>query len=210
MADTDENKTEVGPDIFAEFLEVSIHLILYSRHLYPTGLFERRKKYNVPVQMCLHPDVTEYISKVIQSVKVMVVSGEVSMVTLVVLDQSQNPIERFVFELGASASEDGEDPYLFRLEDALRGFLLKLNVADTQLKPLPQECSWVVHVHTKESTADQFIQQKTFQDLSWVPADRKQTQLKDPVLIPLKTTNNKRLKMQLYVEESSDKQMESH
>ena len=43
----------VGPDIFAEFLEVGIHLILYSRKLYPTGLFERRKKYNVPVQVLL-------------------------------------------------------------------------------------------------------------------------------------------------------------
>ncbi|XP_060591862.1 mitotic spindle assembly checkpoint protein MAD2B-like [Ruditapes philippinarum] len=210
MANKDENKTEVGPDIFAEFLEVGIHLILYSRKLYPCGLFERRKKYNVPVQMCLHPDVTDYISKVIQSVKVMVASGDVSMVTVVVIDQSQNPVERFVFELGASGSEDRDDPYLFRLEDALRGFLLKLNIADTQLRPLPQECSWVVHVHTKESTADKFIQQKTIEDLSWVPADIKQTQLKDPVLLPLKTTNNKMLKMQLYIEESSDKQTVSH
>lgn len=31
-----------------------------------------------------------------------------------------------------------DDKYLFRLEDALRGFLLKLNVAESLLKPLPQ------------------------------------------------------------------------
>lgn len=50
--------------------------------------------------MCLHPDVTGYISKVIESIKTMVASGEVSMVTVVILNQSQIPLERFVFELG--------------------------------------------------------------------------------------------------------------
>ena len=41
----------VSCDIFAEFLEVSIHSILYNRHIYPQGVFERKKKYNVPVQV---------------------------------------------------------------------------------------------------------------------------------------------------------------
>lgn len=56
--------------------------------------------------MCLHPDVTNYISKVIESVKVMVASGDVSMVTMVILDQSHAPLERFVFELGKSEVSD--------------------------------------------------------------------------------------------------------
>lgn len=56
--------------------------------------------------MCLHPDVTNYISKVIESVKVMVASGDVSMVTMVILDKSQAPLERFVFELGKSEVRD--------------------------------------------------------------------------------------------------------
>ena len=31
-----------------------------------------------------------------------------------------------------------DDKYLFKLEDSLRAFLLKLNVCDAQLKPLPE------------------------------------------------------------------------
>ncbi|WAR15403.1 MD2L2-like protein [Mya arenaria] len=146
----DASKTKVSCDIFAEFLEVSIHCILYNRGIYPSGVFERRKKYNVPVQMCLHPDVVSYITKVTESVKVMVANGDVSMVTIVVLDPDNTPLERFV-----------NDQYLFQLEDALRAFLLKLNVADSLLKALPEDCSWVVHVHTRESTADKFIQTQT-------------------------------------------------
>ena len=41
----------VGGDIFCEFLEVAAHCILYNRALYPAGVFDKRKKYNVPVQV---------------------------------------------------------------------------------------------------------------------------------------------------------------
>ena len=41
----------VNVDIVAEFIEVAIHCILYNRNLYPQGVFEKRKKYNVPVQV---------------------------------------------------------------------------------------------------------------------------------------------------------------
>lgn len=42
----------VVADILCEFLEVAIHLILYVREVYPSGIFQKRKKYNVPVQVC--------------------------------------------------------------------------------------------------------------------------------------------------------------
>ncbi|XP_052283892.1 mitotic spindle assembly checkpoint protein MAD2B-like isoform X2 [Dreissena polymorpha] len=209
------NKTAVGSDIFAEFLETSIHLILYNRLLYPPGVFERRKKYNVPVQMCLHPDVNGYISKVIGGVKDMVARGDVSMVTMVVLDQAQNPLERFVFELGKPTENERDDQYMFRLEDALRAFLLKLSVADSLLKPLPEDCSWAVHVHTRESTADKFIQTQSVQVCTHkreycrqvhsdtVCSDEKQTTLRNASLLPLKTADTALLKMQMFVEESS-------
>jgi mitotic spindle assembly checkpoint protein MAD2B len=41
----------VAANILCEFLEVAIHLILYMREIYPAGIFEKRKKYNVPVQV---------------------------------------------------------------------------------------------------------------------------------------------------------------
>ena len=58
-------------------------------------------------QMCLHPEVISYIANVIDSVKVMLESKDVEMVALVILDQSQNPLERFVFELGNPTSNNG-------------------------------------------------------------------------------------------------------
>lgn len=44
----------VSGGVLCEFLEVAFHLILYVREVYPPVVFERRKKYNVPVQVHVH------------------------------------------------------------------------------------------------------------------------------------------------------------
>lgn len=41
----------VSGGVLCEFLEVAFHLILYIREVYPAVVFERRKKYSVPVQV---------------------------------------------------------------------------------------------------------------------------------------------------------------
>ena len=46
----------VASDILTEFLEVAFHSLLYVRDLYPCGVFQRRKKYDVPI----------YVSTIIQ------------------------------------------------------------------------------------------------------------------------------------------------
>lgn len=49
--DSVDSSFTVVADILCEFLEVAIHLILYVREVYPSGIFQKRKKYNVPVQV---------------------------------------------------------------------------------------------------------------------------------------------------------------
>ncbi|KAL7976029.1 hypothetical protein Chor_014986 [Crotalus horridus] len=71
----DLNFGQVVADVLSEFLEVAIHLILYVREVYPTGIFQKRKKYNVPVQ------------------------NDVEKVVVVILDKEHHPVERFVFEI---------------------------------------------------------------------------------------------------------------
>ena len=50
-------RLSVVADVLCEFLEVAVHLILYVREVYPVGIFQKRKKYNVPVQVSPHSQV---------------------------------------------------------------------------------------------------------------------------------------------------------
>ena len=48
--------------VFCEFLEVAVHQILFVRSVYPAELFERKRKYNVPVRQSRHKDLNDYIA----------------------------------------------------------------------------------------------------------------------------------------------------
>ena len=57
--------------------------------------------------MCIHPDVRDYVAKVIDSVKVMLQDGNVEKVTMVILNPTGHPVERFVFEINNPSNISG-------------------------------------------------------------------------------------------------------
>ncbi|XP_070561215.1 mitotic spindle assembly checkpoint protein MAD2B-like [Ptychodera flava] len=202
----DVDVTQVAADILCEFLEVAFHLILYIREVYPAGIFERRKKYNVPVQMSCHPEVNQYILNVLQSIKPLVEKDEIQQVALAILDKDQKPVERFVFEI-APVKEPSlkNDSYLLRLEQSLRAFLLKLNVCDAMLEKNPQDSSFSVLVYTKAAGFVSMEDKQFIQDFPWMEADQRTYTMPDAKMVPLKTMSSDLIKMQLYVEESAQK-----
>ncbi|KAJ7393017.1 MAD2 mitotic arrest deficient-like 2 [Desmophyllum pertusum] len=199
----------VSGGVLCEFLEVAFHLILYVREVYPPVVFERRKKYNVPVQMCCHPDLNQYIFDVLQTTKPLLEKGEVQRVALVISNKKLIPLERFVFEIGnpegVSASEDN---FLLHTEKALRGFLLKINACDALLEPIPPGCTFSILVYTKESSFLKLQEDRKVQEFPWVQADEGNI-LKDSIMIPLKSTTTGIVKMQLFVEECAHKMEKS-
>eukprot|EP00961_Rhodomonas_salina_P073691 990379-Rhodomonas_salina.1 len=48
--------------VFCEFLEAATHTLLYIRNVYPPEIFDRRRKYNVPVRQSRHKELNDYIS----------------------------------------------------------------------------------------------------------------------------------------------------
>lgn len=86
-------------DILIEFLEVAVHNILYVRNIYPPSIFVRRKKYGVPVQMSTHPYLNEYITECLKTIRDLLQKNEVRKVTVTFFNETQRPIERFVFDI---------------------------------------------------------------------------------------------------------------
>ena len=59
-------------------------------------------------------------------------------VVFAVMDcKQQRPLERFVFEITQKKQDPEGMAYLIRVEQALRAFLLKLDVSETLLTELP-------------------------------------------------------------------------
>ncbi|XP_060073785.1 mitotic spindle assembly checkpoint protein MAD2B-like [Ylistrum balloti] len=200
--------TSVGSDILCEFLEVTIHSILYLRDLYPRGVFEKRKKYNVPVQMCLHPDVCKYVVNIVDSVHRLNQLNQVEKIAMVILGSDHRPLERFVIEISKHSDHlKGDDRYLYQLEQSLRAFLLKLTVSDALLQPLPKDCTWTIQIETTESAANNINDHQMIQGFPWVEAEGRETNLAEPNIVPLKSVTSDYIKMQMFVEETTEKKL---
>ncbi|XP_061189034.1 mitotic spindle assembly checkpoint protein MAD2B-like isoform X3 [Saccostrea echinata] len=197
--------TQIGLDIFSEFLEVAIHSILYDRELYPAGVFERRKKYNVPVQICVHPEVNRYITQVVNGISEFNTKGQLEKVAIVICNSDSQPVEKFILEINKpSIPQQQTDRYLYQLEQSLRSFLLKINMADSLLKPLPPDCTWTVHATTRESAAARMFDKNVEEDFPWLEASEQETMMENSSILPLKSTTSPYLNMQMYVEETKD------
>lgn len=198
----------MSSDIILELLEVAINLILYTREIYPQAVFQRRKKYSIPVQMCIHPGLQSYISECVASLRSVLEKGEVQKVVLVVLSAQGVPVEKFIFEIVQHPTRPHDikkDLHLKRMEEALRAFCLKLSISDSLLQPLPPECSFVMQIQVPDHVPDALSSAPQHQDFPWVEAEKEQVEVVNPHLVPLKTLRTEVCKMQLYVEESASK-----
>uniref|UniRef100_A0A8C9RFU0 Mitotic spindle assembly checkpoint protein MAD2B n=1 Tax=Scleropages formosus TaxID=113540 RepID=A0A8C9RFU0_SCLFO len=211
----DLNFGQVVADILCEFLEVAIHLILYVREVYPSGIFQKRKKYNVPVQMSCHPELNRYIQDTLHCVKPLIEKNDVEKVVVVIMDKDHHPVERFVFEISqppllsirfvSMILNFYSDTLLSHVEQLLRAVILKISVCDAVLDNNPPGCTFTVLVHTREAATRNMEKIQVIKDFPWIVADEQEVHMREPRLIPLKTMTSDIVKMQLYVEERAQK-----
>lgn len=155
--------------------------------------------------MCTHPEVKHYIAEVIDGIRWLNDKGEVEKVTIVIFSHLHQPLERFVFEIAKPKPFTGSDTFLYQLEQSLRAFILKLNVSEVLLKSLPEDCTWTIQVHTKESAVQRIEEQQIDKNFPWTEVDERETNLEESKVFPLKAVDSEYIKMQLLVEESSAK-----
>ncbi|KAF9518528.1 hypothetical protein BS47DRAFT_260829 [Hydnum rufescens UP504] len=197
------------------FLEVAVHTILRTRQVYPADLFVRRKKYDAPVYQSRHPALNEYIAGAIKAAGEELL-GVVDKMVVVIKDQLDRPLERFVFSFQHVVNVGPEDIDK-ALENAFtaetlsqyfRAFLIKLSVMDSQLGEFSEtdNLSFAIVLECK----DGFAPSTTFDDepIPWVPASKQHVsneQTPSAQLHIVKVVETGVINMALGVQESDEK-----
>eukprot|EP00903_Cladosiphon_okamuranus_P017527 g16142.t1 len=146
---------EAMVDILVEFLETAVHSLLHARRLYPPDIFERRRKYGVPVWMSRHPELNSYIYEVLLRTRSLMEHGVVRKVLVCFFKEAeyvdQAPVERVAFAIRAEEDGGGSvDPIRLQdVEDQLRSALLQIQKSSAHL-PTRQGCTFALHVEAHE------------------------------------------------------------
>ncbi|XP_076316992.1 DNA polymerase zeta subunit 2 [Tachypleus tridentatus] len=193
---------KVAADIYSQFLEVAINIILYWRNVYPAGAFEKEKIYNIPVHIAVHPEIQSYIENSIKVIHKLIENNEVKQVVICIFDRTLKPIEQFIFDIKIPADHTLDENNCFLdVELALRSFCLKITTFNGILEPDPLAFSFAVQLHTKEITAAAlaFGEDVADEKFPWIEADSEHLTVKGGVIFPLRAATTCLGKMQLYV-----------
>ncbi|KAK5584880.1 hypothetical protein RB653_006498 [Dictyostelium firmibasis] len=96
-------------DCVGEFLETSFHCILYIRGVYPSCLFSKSIKYDIPVPISRSDLLSRYISNSIDSLKPHFIRDTIEKVSLTILNKHDKPIEKFIFEFSTFNNKNYDD-----------------------------------------------------------------------------------------------------
>lgn len=198
---------KMGPvDVLLEFIEVSIHNILFIRKLYPSSIFTLKKKYGVPVHVSQFPDLNSYISECLRAIKELIKLGQLQMVIVCFYDSNSKPVEKFVFNIlkiqsSFSHTSESNDPHLMQIREAFRALSLKLSVCDSYLKPLQEGCMFQIHVNTNEAAFTTFNNNVTFEDFPWIELHKEEVGVSStPKLLPVRAYESDSLHFEVYIE----------
>jgi len=141
-------------DCYCEFVEASIHQILFTRGVYSSELFDRTRLYNLAVHRARHPRLCGYIRECITTLKEGIASHDITQVA-VVIQHKGNVVERWVFEISDANIDglggDGDDDHsdIKKLLDNFRTLILRLQHADHGLQALPEDCTFEIVAYAR-------------------------------------------------------------
>lgn len=192
---------------FTLFAEAAVHLILYTRELYPNELFEKRLLFGVPVHRCRHPLVSDYVKQIMDSLKPLLISGALESIAVLIFKDggstgSRESIERFVLAFDwLKEINPNADISLKReeLEGVLRSFLLKVTVADALLQPLPQGSPFEIVINLAKDLEGEDAETLVSEECPWVLLDK--PDFESSTLTPLKDLSTNLFRIKLFVEE---------
>lgn len=203
------NKVIDPPNLILEFLEVAIHCILYSRKLYPDGIFTLKKKYGVPIHVSMYPDLNDYIFESLKAVKDVLLKNELKQIDIYFYNRLAKPIERFIFKINNLQQNikdiENQDLYLLKLKELFRSFCLKLSINNSYMTPLPEDANFKIAIHASENASTSLSEDPQYQKFPWIEAEKVDIVIDNAKLIPLRTIEHNLFNIHIYTEESETK-----
>jgi mitotic spindle assembly checkpoint protein MAD2B len=188
---------------FCTFLEISIHLILFNRQLYPRELFEKKIEFGLSVQYCNHPSVVNFVKSAIESIKPLLKLNVLEKIFIAIFSKDHVPLEQFILSfnwfLEFSLIKDPICIPRYDIENIFRDFFFKIIASDKLLDPLPCDTTFDLVVRTCKKIKLDKSMNFTNYETPWKIVET--NNFNGSTITPLKDQTTNLFRIQLLVEE---------
>nr|CAH0110901.1 unnamed protein product [Daphnia galeata] len=159
-----------------DFLEVSLHQILWARKLYPNEIFKQTQMFNTLTYKSIHPEVNSYIDNALSTIKTLLSSDFIEKFVMVIKDNGK-PIERFVFSFHSYYKSTPSGKVMLNVteirQQARAIWLTMMQRFGSEIQGNRGGCTFAFEIHTRNETYDKILErQSKTEDFHWVVADK--------------------------------------
>ncbi|KAL0590131.1 hypothetical protein ABG067_001771 [Albugo candida] len=200
-------------EIILQFMEVALHEFLYVWKVYPEDAFELRSMYQLPVHMCRHPQLSNYLFSILTGCRPWIQSGQLRRFSVHLLSERRAVLRVMHFEpnwRNSSSQSKEANQVLIHLEEEFRATLIA--IAATPHTRSLEDTEGSVHTFQVLAETTENNERKVdieYVESAWILAD---SVLKQQVesdhkreIIPVRSIGSASIpiKMELYMETRS-------
>lgn len=131
--------------MLTHLVELFVNTVLYQRHIYPDGIFRKRRAYSTFTYVPIYPPLVTYLKRVLEVVKDLIEKDTLTVVEVVLLSNNE---EIETHELKMSQVQLDMNENALEVEEHIKELLMKLESKFQALKALPENTTFRINVHT--------------------------------------------------------------
>ncbi|KZS03545.1 MAD2-like protein [Daphnia magna] len=159
--------------LLVDFLEVSLHQILWACKLYPSEIFRQTQKFNTLVYKSIHPEVNSYIDNTLNTVRNLLSNDFVEKLVLVI--KNDKPVERFVFSFHSYYKTTPSGKVTLNVteirQQATAIWLTMSQRLGSETHYDRENCTFAFEIHTRNVAYDKMLERQSTEDFQWIVAD---------------------------------------
>lgn len=134
-----------GHIVLTHLTELFLNAVLYHRHIYPDGIFRKRRAYNTVSHVVIFPPLISYLKRILEVLLELIQTETLNAVELVFISKGEQ-VECHELKVNNYTEITKESD--FETQDTMKDLLLKLNCKLSTLNPLPEDTTFEINVYT--------------------------------------------------------------
>lgn len=146
-------------------LEVFMNTVLYQRHIYPDGIFKKRRAFGTFTYVPIFPPLVTYLKRILEACAELIKDGTLDTLELSFFYRNE---ELECHEFKMSKIQLDMEEHAFEIEERIKDLLIKLETKFQTLKPLPEDTTFRINIHTTLGSLKNINDNIKCQDFPWI------------------------------------------
>lgn len=148
----------------SHLVELFINTVLYQRHIFPDGIFRKRRAFSTFTFVTIFPPLATYLRRIVEVCSHLIKEGSMNALEVVMLSADNEELECHELKL-SRLKLNVEDNDALDIEERMKEVLGAIEAKLRMLRPLPdpENTTFRINIHTNQGSLRDINENTSFQ-----------------------------------------------